>query len=137
MLLLLLRYGERRRRLRLRGPQPYRVGGRAVEYQLPLLEYAGLVDVPDAAVVYGHRPRAVHLLAPVVDAQERPVIEVGADHVPGPLEQQRGRGAQRRGQVDAQVPAGEEPQRDLALNVLGEPHLVDGALAAAHIHAYR
>jgi len=95
--LLLLRYGERRRRLRVRRPQPYRVGGRAVEYQLPLLEYAGLVDVTVAAVVHGHRPRAVHLLAPEVHGQERPVVEVGADHVPGPFEQQRGRGAQRRG----------------------------------------
>jgi len=85
-LLLLLRYGERRRRLRVRRPQPYRVGGRAVEYQLPLLEYAGLVDVTVAAVVHGHRPRAVHLLAPVVHGQERPVVEVGADHVPGPFE---------------------------------------------------
>jgi len=85
-LLLLLRYGERRRRLRVRRPQPYRVGGRTVEYQLPLLEYAGLVDVTVAAVVHGHRPRAVHLLAPVVYGQERPVVEVGADHVTGPFE---------------------------------------------------
>jgi len=86
-LLLLLRYGERRRRLRVRRPQPYWVGGRAVEYQLPLLEYAGLVDVTVAAVVHGHRPRAVHLLAPVVHGQERPVVEVGADHIPRSFEQ--------------------------------------------------
>jgi len=134
--MLLLRYGERRGRLRLRRPQPYRVGGRAVEYQLPFFEYAGLVDVPVTAVVHGHRPRAVHLFAPIVHAQERPVVEVGADHVPGPFEQQRGRGAQRRSQVDAQVATREEPQRYFALHVLGEPHFVQAALATAHLHGH-
>jgi len=124
LLLLLLRYSERRRRLRVRRPQPYRIGGRAVEYQLPLLEYARLVDVAVAAVMHGHRPRTVHLLAPKVHRQERPVVKVGAYHVPGPFEQQRGRGAQRRGEVDAQVATREEPQRYLALHVLGESHLV-------------
>jgi len=118
----------------VRRPQPYRVGGRAVEYQLPLLEYAGLVDVTVAAVVHGHRPRAVHLLAPVVHGQERPVVKVGADHVPRPFEQQRGRGAQRRGEVDAQVAAREEPQRYLALHVFGESYLVQAARASAHLH---
>jgi len=118
----------------VRRPQPYRIGGRAVEYQLPLFEYAGLVDVTVTAVVHGHRPRAVHLFAPEVHRQERPVVEVGAHHVPGPFEQQRGRGAQRRCKVDAQVAAREEPQRNLALHVLGESHLVQAAHAPANLH---
>lgn len=136
LLLLLLRYGERRRRLRLWRSQSYRVGGRAVEYQLPLFEYTGLVYVPVTTVVYGHCPRAVHLLAPVVHAQKRPVVEVGADHVPGSFEQQCGRGAQRRGQVDAQIAPREEPQRYFALHVLGESHFVQRALTSTHLHGH-
>lgn len=120
----------------MRRPQPYRIGGRAVEHQLPFLQYTGLVDMPVSAVVHCHRPRAVHLLAPVVYAQEWPVVEVRADHIPGPFEQQRGRGAQRRGQVQPEVTAREEPQRYLALHVLGEPHLVQAALASTHLHGH-
>lgn len=69
-------------------------------------------------------------------AQEWPVIKIGADHIPGTFEQQRGRGAQRRGQVDTQVAAREEPQRYLTLHVFCEPYFVQAALATAYFHGH-
>lgn len=69
-------------------------------------------------------------------AQERPVVKVGADHVPGTFEQQRRSGAQWRGEVDTQVTTREEPQRYLALDVFGEPNFVQTSLAATHFHGH-
>jgi len=82
-----------------------------------------LVDVPVSSVDDLQGPSALGLFAPEVDAEERPVVEVGAHDVPGPLEQQRGRGAHRGSQQDAQVAPREEPQGHPALHVLKEANL--------------
>lgn len=72
-----------------------------------------------------------------MDAEERPVVEVGADYVARPFEQQSGRGTHRRGEQQPEVAAREEPQRDLALYVLEEADLVQGAVAGVDVHGHR
>lgn len=106
----------------------------AVEDELPLGEAAGLVDAAAAAVDDLQRPPALGLLAPEVHAEERPVVEVALDDVARPLEQQRAGGAHRRGEQHAQVAARVEAQRDLALHVLQEAHLVHRVRAPVHVH---
>lgn len=83
------------------------------------------------------RPPALGALAPEVDAEEGPVVEVGADDVSGPLEEQRARGAHGRGEQQAQVTPREEAQRHLALDVLQVTHLVQRADAGVHVHGDR
>lgn len=96
-----------------------------------------LVDVPVAGVDDLQRPPALGALSPEVDAEEGPVVEVGADDVSGPLEEQRARGAHGRGEQQAQVTSREEAQRHLALNVLQVAHLVQRADTGVHVHGDR
>lgn len=96
-----------------------------------------LVDVAVAGVDDLQRPPALGALAPEVDAEEGPVVEVGADDVSGPLEEQRARGAHGRGEQQAQVTPREEAQRHLALDVLQVAHLVQRADAGVHVHGDR
>lgn len=98
------------------------------------MQDAGLVHSPPATVDHLQRPAALRLLAPEVHAEEGPVVEVGLGDVPWPLKQQRARRAHRRGQQDAQVAAREEAQRNLALHVLEEAHLVRRTRTPVHVH---
>lgn len=93
--------------------------------------------MPVAGVDDLQRPPALGALAPEVDAEEGPVVEVGADDVSGPLEEQRARGAHGRGEQQAQVTPREEAQRHLALDVLQVAHLVQRADAGVHVHGDR
>lgn len=52
----------------------------------------GLIDVPVPVVDNIQSPPAFCLFAPIVNAQERPVIEVGPNDVPRTFEQQYRRG---------------------------------------------
>lgn len=69
--------------------------------------------MPIAGVNDLQGPSTVRLLAPEVHAEERPVVEVGAEDVARPFEQQGRCRAHRRGQQQPQVASGEEPQGDL------------------------
>jgi hypothetical protein len=112
----------------------YGIHGSSVEYQLPLFQNTRLVDVPVSRVYYLQGPAPLGSLPPKVHAQERPVVEIRTDHVSGPLEQQSRSGAHRRDQHNPEVPPREESQRDLALDVLQEVHLVQRIAASVHVH---
>ena len=90
--------------------------------------------MPVAGVDDLQRPPPLRLFAPEVHAEERPVVEVGRDHVSRPLEEQRGRRPHGRRQQYAQVSPRKETQRNLTLDVLEEFHLVQGAPARVHVH---
>lgn len=90
--------------------------------------------MPGTRVYDLESPATLGFLTPEVDAEEGPVIEVGIENVPGPFEEE-GRGCAHGGaEQESQIAAGEETQRDFALNVLEETHLVEGAGAAVYVH---
>lgn len=77
------------------GLEPHGLSGSAIEYQLPLGQDARLIDAPASAVDHLQCPATLRLLAPKVNTQEGPVIEVGLDDVARPLKQQGTGGAHR------------------------------------------
>lgn len=87
-----------------------------------------------AGVDYLQVPATLRFLPPEVDAEERPVVKVGADDVAGSFEEEGGGGAHGRGKENPQVAAGEESERNFALDVLEELDFVEGVAASVHVH---
>lgn len=81
-------------------------------------------------------PPPLYFLSPEMDAEERPVVKVGTDDVPRPFKQQSWCGAHGWGQQQPKVTSGEEPQRDLALDVLQKPNLIESPDTSVDVHGH-
>lgn len=101
-----------------------------------MLRLTGLINMSISSVNDLQCPPSFGFLAPVMYAEERPVVKIRTDNISRSFKQQSWCCAHRRGEKQPEIAAREEPERHFALYMLQEADFVQSTRARGYIHGH-